>query len=179
MIRRVRAITVVLTVLLASGSADMVFAQTARAAAPAARQIRERTTTTDTTRRTAQRTRAPRGFATYYAKVLDGRQTASGTLFDNDAMVAAHPNYPFGTLVRVTNLANGHSQRPRHRPRPRPTPAPRGRDHRSLTRRGRKAGFHGRGPRPRPARTATRASLTGGVPIAPARWGAVARPTGL
>jgi rare lipoprotein A len=107
MVRRVRAITVALTVLLASGSADTVFAQTARAAAPAARQIRERTTTTDTTRRTAQRTRAPRGFATYYAKVLDGRQTASGTLFDNDAMGAAHPNYPFGTLVRVTNLGNG------------------------------------------------------------------------
>lgn len=26
-----------------------------------------------------------------------------------NAMVAAHPRYPFGTLVRVTNLANGRS----------------------------------------------------------------------
>jgi rare lipoprotein A len=26
-----------------------------------------------------------------------------------NAMVAAHPSYPFGTLVRVTNLANGRS----------------------------------------------------------------------
>jgi rare lipoprotein A len=108
---RVRATTVVLTALLAACGAETVFAtgsaQTARAAAPAARQIRERTPTTETTRRTAQRTRAPRGFATYYAKVLDGRQTASGTTFDNDDLVAAHPTYPFGTLVRVTNLRNG------------------------------------------------------------------------
>jgi rare lipoprotein A len=52
-------------------------------------------------------TRGPRGFATYYAKMLDGYRTASGTTFDNDHMVAAHPTYPFGTLVRVTNLQNG------------------------------------------------------------------------
>ena len=26
-----------------------------------------------------------------------------------NAMVAAHPRFPFGTLVRVTNLANGRS----------------------------------------------------------------------
>ena len=53
--------------------------------------------------------RSPRGFATYYAKMLDGRRTASGAAFDNDAMVAAHPHYPFGTVVRVTNLKNGRS----------------------------------------------------------------------
>jgi rare lipoprotein A len=28
-------------------------------------------------------------------------------------MVAAHPSYPFGTLVRVTNLKNGRSVRVR------------------------------------------------------------------
>ena len=110
-LRRRHAITVVLTVQLSSAGADaagadIVVAQTRRAAAPAARQNRERTTTTDTTRPPAKRTRAPRGLATYYAKMLDGRKTASGTLFDNDAMVAAHPTFPFGTLVRVTNLAN-------------------------------------------------------------------------
>ncbi len=54
-------------------------------------------------------TRGPRGFATYYANLLDGRRTASGTIFDNDDLVAAHPHYPFGTLVRVTNLRNGRS----------------------------------------------------------------------
>jgi rare lipoprotein A len=26
-----------------------------------------------------------------------------------NAMVAAHPTYPFGTIVRVTNLGNGRS----------------------------------------------------------------------
>lgn len=53
--------------------------------------------------------RGPRGFATYYARVLDGRETASGRTFDNDHLVAAHPRYPFGTKVRVTNLRNGRS----------------------------------------------------------------------
>ena len=33
--------------------------------------------------------------------------TASGVPFDAKALVAAHPTYPFGTVVRVTNLANG------------------------------------------------------------------------
>jgi len=30
-----------------------------------------------------------------------------------NAMVAAHPTYPFGTIVRVTNLRNGRSVRVR------------------------------------------------------------------
>jgi rare lipoprotein A len=30
-----------------------------------------------------------------------------------NAMVAAHPSYPFGTRLRVTNLANGRSTRVR------------------------------------------------------------------
>ena len=49
------------------------------------------------------------GLASYYAKILHGKRTASGVPFDNDALVAAHPTYPFGTLVRVTNLRNGES----------------------------------------------------------------------
>jgi rare lipoprotein A len=46
------------------------------------------------------------GLASYYAKMLDGRPTASGLALDLSKMVAAHPEYPFGTLVRVTNLKN-------------------------------------------------------------------------
>ena len=46
------------------------------------------------------------GLASYYAEYFDGRTTASGTVFDNDALVAAHPSYPFGSVVRVTNLRN-------------------------------------------------------------------------
>lgn len=60
-------------------------------------------------RQPAAGARGPRGFATYYATILDGRETASGTIFDNDDLVAAHPRYDFGTMVRVTNLSNGCS----------------------------------------------------------------------
>ncbi len=39
--------------------------------------------------------------------------TASGVPFDMHAMVAAHPTYPFGTIVRITNLQNRRSVRVR------------------------------------------------------------------
>ena len=42
-------------------------------------------------------------------KEFHGRVMASGARFDMNAMVAAHPSYPLGSLVRVTNLANGRS----------------------------------------------------------------------
>ena len=46
------------------------------------------------------------GLASYYGREFHGKRTASGAAFDMNAMVAAHPTYPFGTIVRVTNLAN-------------------------------------------------------------------------
>jgi peptidoglycan lytic transglycosylase len=49
------------------------------------------------------------GLASYYADQFNGRTTASGTVFDNDALLAAHPSYPFGWVVRVTNLRNRRS----------------------------------------------------------------------
>jgi rare lipoprotein A len=49
------------------------------------------------------------GLASYYARSLDGKRTASGTRFDNDALIAAHPTHPFGTVVRVTNVGNRRS----------------------------------------------------------------------
>src|SRR5688572_19091204 len=49
------------------------------------------------------------GLASYYADRFDGRTTASGSIFDNDSLVAAHPSYPFGSVVRVTNLQNRRS----------------------------------------------------------------------
>jgi rare lipoprotein A len=49
------------------------------------------------------------GVATYYASSLDGRPTASGVVFRNSELLAAHRTYPFGTLLRVTNLANDRS----------------------------------------------------------------------
>jgi len=82
----------------------------ARTGTPAARPQSQRAPGSKATPAPARsRTRSPRGFATYYAKLLDGRRTASGIPFDNDALVAAHPTYAFGTVVRVTNLRNGRS----------------------------------------------------------------------
>jgi len=49
------------------------------------------------------------GLASYYGPGFDGKTTASGTRFDMRAMVAAHRTYPFGTIVRVTNLANART----------------------------------------------------------------------
>jgi rare lipoprotein A len=47
------------------------------------------------------------GMASYYGREHDGRRTASGEVFDMNGMTAAHRTLPFGTRVRVTNLANG------------------------------------------------------------------------
>jgi rare lipoprotein A len=49
------------------------------------------------------------GLASFYGEPFHGKTTASGVRFDMTAMVAAHPSYPFGTRVRVTNLANGRA----------------------------------------------------------------------
>jgi rare lipoprotein A len=49
------------------------------------------------------------GRASYVAAALHGRKTASGVPFDAGAMVAAHPSYPFKTIVRVTELGSGRS----------------------------------------------------------------------
>lgn len=47
--------------------------------------------------------------ASFYHDYFHGRQTASGVPFYNDRMYAAHKTLPFGTILRVTNLANGRS----------------------------------------------------------------------
>jgi rare lipoprotein A len=47
--------------------------------------------------------------ATFYADYFEGRRTASGIPFRQNQMVAAHRTYPFGTLLRVTNLTNDRS----------------------------------------------------------------------
>jgi rare lipoprotein A len=46
------------------------------------------------------------GLASFVARALDGQRTASGVTFAGSQMMAAHPTYPFGTMVRVTNLEN-------------------------------------------------------------------------
>ncbi len=49
------------------------------------------------------------GKASWYGQRYHGRTTASGVRFDMNAMTAAHRSLPFGTRVRVTNLANRRS----------------------------------------------------------------------
>lgn len=48
------------------------------------------------------------GSASYYADKFEGRTTASGVPFRQARMWAAHKTLPFGTKLRVTNLANGN-----------------------------------------------------------------------
>jgi len=57
----------------------------------------------------APRAPAQDGVASYYGATFAGRRTASGERFDPRALTAAHRELPFGTHVRVTNLANGRS----------------------------------------------------------------------
>lgn len=49
------------------------------------------------------------GKASWYGEGFDGKSTASGEPFNSDYPVAAHPDWPFGTVVRVTNLDNDRS----------------------------------------------------------------------
>jgi rare lipoprotein A len=46
------------------------------------------------------------GFASYYSR---GQKTASGEMFNERGMTAAHRTLPFGTRVRVTSLESGRS----------------------------------------------------------------------
>ena len=46
------------------------------------------------------------GLASYYGPGFHGEETASGEIFDERAMVAAHRSLPLGSVVRVTNLEN-------------------------------------------------------------------------
>jgi rare lipoprotein A (peptidoglycan hydrolase) len=49
------------------------------------------------------------GLASWYGPGFHGRQTASGEIFDQDGLTAAHRKLPLGTEVKVTNLENGRS----------------------------------------------------------------------
>jgi rare lipoprotein A len=49
------------------------------------------------------------GRMAHYGRKFDGRKTASGERFNSGAMTMAHKTLPFGTLVKVTNLANKRS----------------------------------------------------------------------
>ncbi len=47
------------------------------------------------------------GLASFYGKEFEGRRTSNGEVFHKDDLTAAHRTFPFGTVLRVTNLKNG------------------------------------------------------------------------
>ena len=47
--------------------------------------------------------------ASYYANKFHNHRTASGQKYDKNKLTAAHKKLPFGTIVKVTNEANGKS----------------------------------------------------------------------
>jgi len=49
------------------------------------------------------------GTASYYSHAFHGRKTASGEIYDENQLTAAHRTLPFGTRVRVTNMRNDRS----------------------------------------------------------------------
>ncbi len=53
------------------------------------------------------------GLASWYGPGFHGRKTASGEIYDQNAMTAAHKILPMNTWVEVTNLENGRKVRVR------------------------------------------------------------------
>jgi rare lipoprotein A len=49
------------------------------------------------------------GKASFYADKFEGRPTASGEKYKHNKLTAAHKSLPFGTKVKVTNLANSQT----------------------------------------------------------------------
>lgn len=49
------------------------------------------------------------GSASFISEEFQGKQTASGDTYNQDQLVAAHPSYPLGTVVRLINLENGRT----------------------------------------------------------------------
>ena len=50
-----------------------------------------------------------RGISSYYGPKFHGKLTANGEIFDMYGVSAAHKEFPFNTIVRVTNKNNGKS----------------------------------------------------------------------
>jgi rare lipoprotein A len=59
-----------------------------------------------TTKNAAETKVASQGLASFYT---EGTRTANGEKFDTHELTAAHPTLPFGTRLRVTNVATGRS----------------------------------------------------------------------
>ena len=47
------------------------------------------------------------GNASWYGSDFNGKKTANGERFDSESLTAAHPNLPFGSIVRLVNPRTG------------------------------------------------------------------------
>jgi rare lipoprotein A len=57
----------------------------------------------------SQPTMMETGLASWYGPKFHGKRTASGEVFNHEKFTAAHRTLPWGSRVKVTNLANGKS----------------------------------------------------------------------
>ncbi len=53
--------------------------------------------------------RVEEGIASFYAESFEGRETASGEIYQGSSLTAAHRTLAFDTRVKVTHLASGRS----------------------------------------------------------------------
>jgi len=120
-VTRLLAVTLVAASLAACAQSSVVSQKSELRASRQASLGHEQTTSSMMTRRVAAvRRHAPvtsrkdagdvktasHGVASYYT---EGTKTASGEKFNTLEMTAAHPTLPFGTKLRVTNVASGRS----------------------------------------------------------------------
>ena len=49
------------------------------------------------------------GYASWYSATFHGVETANYEVYDHEALTAAHPTLPFGTMVRVERLDNNRT----------------------------------------------------------------------
>jgi len=49
------------------------------------------------------------GVANFYSDKFQGKKTAGGEVYDKDGLTASHKKLPYGTKVKVTNIATGKS----------------------------------------------------------------------
>jgi rare lipoprotein A len=49
------------------------------------------------------------GIASFYSDRFEGKRTASGEIYRQDGLTAAHNKLPHGTKVKVSNVENGKS----------------------------------------------------------------------
>jgi len=95
-----------LAVLLGFTAVGASLAQTPPTTAPAAPAA---PATTPTPAPAAKSADSMERLAAVYSDKLAGRKTASGQVFSQAKLTAAHPSLAFGTKVKVTNTKNGKS----------------------------------------------------------------------